>query len=130
VKAEGDVLDNRWKAFLQEGQLTVCEKGGRKKMGKCREAILATLGGMEDKFRHCVKSGQAVPGLVEAEKDMQGLPDYSFWLNEDDRITKGWFVTLCDPTLPEADDFAEALEALQASESAGAEAGGPAGDLD
>lgn len=132
VLAEADVLDNRWKGFLQNGQLTVCEKGGRKKMGKCREAVLASLGSMEDKYRHCVKSGQAVPGLVEAEKDMEGLPDYSFWLGEDSRITKGWFVTLCDPTLPEADDFADALEALRVDEKggAGAEAGGPIEDID
>ena len=126
VLAEADVLDNRWKGFLQNGQLTVGEKGGRTTRGKCREAVLGSLAAMEDKYRHCVKSGQAVPGLVEAEKDMEGLPDYSFWLGEESRITKGWFVTLCDPTLPEADDFADALEALRSDDAAGgAEAGGP-----
>jgi len=112
--AEGDVLTSRWRSFRQEAQLEICEKGGRRKMGKCRESVEAALGAdVERSYRHCLKSGQAVPGLREATKDLSGLPDHARWLDESDRIVKGWYIVLCDPTLPEARDFAEALKEVQ-----------------
>jgi hypothetical protein len=107
--AEGDVLDNRWRGFGQQAVIDICEKGGRRKMGKCREAVQEAVKPLEGAYRHCVKSGQAVPGMREVTKDMERLPDYSQYLNEEDKILKGWYVTMCDPTLPEAPDFAEAL---------------------
>lgn len=117
VVAEEDVLAKRWVGFKQQAQLEICEKGGRRKMGRCREAVLGALSGeLEAKYRHCVKSGQAVPGVAEAGKDMESLPDYSFWMNEDERATKGWYITLCDPTLPEAEDFTAALKQVQGQE--------------
>lgn len=131
VVAEEDVLAKRWKSFKQTAQLEVCEKGGRRKMGKCRETVLASLDGeVEKKFRHCVKSGQAVPGLFEADRKMERLPDYSSYLNQDERVVKDWYVTLCDPTLPEAEDFTAAIKAVQAAEAAGASAGGGVKTLD
>lgn len=131
--AEGDVLDNRWKGFVQNAQLEICEKGRRKKMGRCRESVTAALNPeLEAKFRHCVKSGQAVPGFFEVGKDMEELPSYSQYLNEEERALKGWYVTFCDPTLPEAEDFTEALQAIQVNEDrgeAGEAAGGAVDDL-
>ena len=116
--AEEDVLAKRWTAFVQSAELEVCEKGGRRKMGKCREAVTAALGpAVEKKYRHCVKSGQAVPGLFEADRKMERLPDYSDYLNQDDRIVRDWYITLCDPTLPEAEDFTVALKQVQAAEA-------------
>lgn len=115
--AERDVLNNRWKAFRQDAQLEICEKGGRRKMGRCREAVEAALDKpLEAKFRHCLKSGQAVPGLREADRSFESLPSHSQWLNEDERMLKGWFVVLCDPTLPEAPDFTKALLEVQSQE--------------
>lgn len=112
--AEGDVLASRWRSFQQDAQLEICERGARRKMGKCRESVQAVLGAdVERSYRHCLKSGQAVPGLREATKDLVGLPDHARWLNEDDRVVKGWYLVLCDPTLPEAPDFAEALQRVQ-----------------
>jgi len=134
--AEEDVLTKRWTAFVQSAQLEVCEKGRRRKMGRCREAVTAALGPeVQAKYRHCVKSGQAVPGLFEADRNMERLPDYSQYLNQDERIVRDWYVTLCDPSLPEADDFSEALRQLQAAEDAagsaeGAAAGGEDKTLD
>jgi len=117
VVAEEDVLVKRWTSFKQQSQLEICEKGGRRKMGRCREAVLGALSAdIQTKYRHCVKSGQAVPGVREAGKDMENLPDYSYWMNEDERATKGWYITLCDPTLPEADDFTAALQKVQGEE--------------
>ena len=36
-QAKEDALTNKWYRFLNDGQLEVCEKGNRKKLGKCRE---------------------------------------------------------------------------------------------
>lgn len=125
--AEGDVLTNRWRAFAREAQLEICERGGRRKMGRCREAVQTALGAeIEGAYRHCLKSGQAVPGLREATKDLPGLPDFARWLDEDERTLKGWYIVLCDPTLPEAPDFADALKRVQGAEAAGAAAGAAA----
>lgn len=117
VLAEEDVLVKRWTSFIQSAQLEVCEKGGRRKMGRCRESVQASLGGsVEEKFRHCLKSGQAVPGLFEEDKNSDRLPDFSQYLNQDDRVVRGWYIQLCDPTLPEAEDFSDALRSIQESE--------------
>ncbi|TVQ86192.1 MAG: hypothetical protein EA397_20385 [Deltaproteobacteria bacterium] len=127
TQAERDVLNNRWKAFRQDAQLEICERGGRRKMGRCREAVEGALDReVEAKFRHCLKSGQAVPGLREADRNLESLPSHSQWLNQDERLVRGWFVVLCDPTLPEAEDFTQALEDVQRQEQ-GEE--GPRGDL-
>jgi predicted nucleic acid-binding Zn-ribbon protein len=108
--AKEDVLKNRWIGFVQDAMLQVCEKGNRKKMGKCRETITAALTPtMRDKFRHCVKAGQSIPTVLEAEKKQRNLPLYAEWLGEGNRVTKGWYVLFCDPTLPEADDLTEVL---------------------
>lgn len=126
--AEKDVLNKRWTAFVQTAQLEVCDKGRRKKLGKCREAVEAAMGPeVEKAYRHCVKSGQAVPGLFEADRKVERLPDYSQYLNQDERIVRDWYITLCDPTLPEADDFTLALAEVQKKEKAMAAEGGNAG---
>ncbi len=100
--AEEDALVAKWYRFLDESQLRVCEKGNRKRLGNCRERVLDILGRpkIRDKFSHCVRSGQAVPEVEELGRDEQ-LPSYSYYLNRDDRFVKGWYLHLCDPSLPE-----------------------------
>lgn len=104
--AKEDALTNKWYRFLNDSQLEICEKGNRKRLGKCRETILANLKepGMQDKFAHCVRSNQAVPSVHELLKDEQ-MPQFAEFLDEEDKVTKDWYVLLCDPTLPEADDL-------------------------
>jgi hypothetical protein len=104
--AKEDAVGSKWKGFVQAAQLEVCERGNRKKLGKCREAIAMTLtADLRSKFGHCLRSGQAVPSLGVAEKD-EDLPRFAQYLNQEDRIVKDWYVLLCDPTLPEASGFA------------------------
>jgi hypothetical protein len=100
--AEEDASANKYARFIGESQLAVCEKGGRKKMGDCRSELTAALSAssVRDTFFRCVRSGQAVPVVREAE-DGASLPSYSSALG-DTRVLKGWYVTNCDPTLPEA----------------------------
>ncbi len=99
--AEEDASANKYARFIGESQLAVCEKGGRKKMGDCRSEMTAALSssGVRDTFFRCVRSGQAVPVVREAEPGT-ALPTYSARLG-DTRVLKDWYVTNCDPTLPE-----------------------------
>lgn len=105
-RAKEDALTNKWYRFLNDAQLDICEKGNRKKLGRCRETVVATLktDDMQNRFAHCVRSRQATPSVHELQRG-QELPQFSEYLNEDERVTRGWYVQLCDPTLPEADGF-------------------------
>lgn len=108
-EAVNDGIERRWETFLAQARLDVCEKGGRNKMGKCREEVLASLdASVKDRFVHCVRAGQEAPTLREIAKDQETLPQHARWLGQDDRTTKDWYVQLCDPTLPEATGFAAA----------------------
>jgi hypothetical protein len=127
--AKEDALDYKWRDFVGLAQLEICERGNRKKLGQCRETVQANLGGLwRDKFAHCVRSGQAVPSVRELQK-AEVLPPYSQFINEEDKRTKGWFVMLCDPTLPELADWREGAEAPAPSKPAG-EPWPEIGDLD
>jgi hypothetical protein len=103
--AKEDALANKWYRFLNDGQLEVCEKGNRKKLGQCRETVEAGLasGTRRDRFAHCVRSGQARPSVHELDKKAV-LPDFAEMIDEDQKQTKGWYVLWCDPTLPEIEE--------------------------
>ncbi|MEZ4238390.1 MAG: hypothetical protein R3F59_20010 [Myxococcota bacterium] len=119
--AKEDALVNKWYRFINESQLEVCEKGNRKKLGKCRETLQATLmtNARRDKFAHCARSGQAVPSVRELQKG-ESLPDFSEMIDEDQKQTKGWYVLFCDPTLPERNDGFLNEEHLPQTAKAGA----------
>ena len=104
-RAQEDALTNKWYRFINDSQLEICERGNRKKLGKCRETIQAKLTDpvRRDKFAHCVRSRQATPVVREIEKGAE-LPEFAEWIDQEDKITKDWYVDLCDPTLPEAED--------------------------
>jgi len=104
-EAREDALYNRWTDFLKEAQLQICDKGNRKKLGNCREEVMAALAvdARRDAFAHCIRSGQAEPVVLELEKG-QDLPAYAAMLDEDVRQVRGWYVEMCDPTLPERTD--------------------------
>ncbi len=113
--AVNDGIERRWDTFLAQARLDVCEKGGRNKLGKCREEVLASLNAeTHDRFVHCLRAGQEAPTLREVAKDQETLPQHARWLGQDDRTTRDWYVQLCDPTLPEASGFAsgDGLSAL------------------
>jgi len=111
--AKEDVLKNRWVGFVQDAMLQICEKGNRKKMGRCRETITAALSpDFRQKYRHCLKAGQSIPAVMEADKKQKELPQFAMWLGQDNRVTKGWYVLFCDPALPEAADLTEVLRNL------------------
>ncbi len=103
--AREDALAFKWTTFLGASQLEICEKGGRRRMGRCREKIAETLPRFRDRFEHCIRSGQEMPGLAEIPRGHDILPVFSEWMDQEDRITRDWYVMLCDPTLPEAEGW-------------------------
>ncbi len=117
--AREDAVFNRWNQFLADSQLEICEKGNRKKLGNCREMVTATLGSdaRRDAFAHCLRSGQAAPMVRELEKGAT-MPEFSEMLDEETKQVKGWFVELCDPTLPEIADIRLAEDHLPSTSPA------------
>ncbi len=104
-RAQEDALTNKWYRFINDAQLEICERGNRKKLGRCRETVQEKLMVPEirDKFAHCVRSRQATPMVREIERG-SSLPEFAQWIDQEDKITKDWYIDLCDPTLPEAED--------------------------
>ena len=103
--AREDALSFKWQSFVTASQLEVCEKGGRRRMGRCRETVTSSIASFRTEFEHCIRSGQEMPNLREAERNTEVLPMFAKWIGQDERITRDWFVLLCDPTLPEADGW-------------------------
>jgi hypothetical protein len=105
-RAKEDALVNKWYRFLNDSQLEICERGNRKRLGQCREIVMAELGstGVQTRFTHCVRSLQATPSVHEHEKGTT-LPGFSRFINQEERVVKDWFIEFCDPTLPESDGF-------------------------
>ncbi|MEN0066621.1 MAG: hypothetical protein AAGA48_31095 [Myxococcota bacterium] len=105
-RAKEDALVNKWYRFVNGAQLDICDKGNRRKLGRCREVVQDTLmtNSRRDRFAHCVRSGQAVPTVMAVDSRDQ-LPTFSEMIDEEQKQTKGWAVLFCDPTLPEGDGF-------------------------
>lgn len=105
--AREDALLHKWKSFSGTAKIDICDRGNRRKLGRCRETIDEHLNeDLKERFDHCVRSGQAVPTIRVAERG-ETLPAYAEYLDQESRITRDWYVLLCDPTLPEARDFAD-----------------------
>jgi len=105
-RAKEDGLVNKWYRFVNAAQLEICDRGNRRKLGRCREVVQDTLmtNSRRDRFAHCVRSGQETPLVVEIG-GVKALPRFGEMVDEAQRQTKGWAVLFCDPTLPEGDGF-------------------------
>ena len=104
--ARDETVDARWDGFVSEAVVAICEKGNRNKLARCKEEVRAAFTTQRAaKFKQCVGSRQATPRLVKVDakaKDPE-LPRWSEWIDSESSFTKGkWYVTFCDPTLPEA----------------------------
>lgn len=90
--------------FVHEAQLDICERGTRKKLGRCREIVTSLLerSAVRERFEHCVRSGQATPRVSELARG-ETLPEFSLHLDQDEKVVRDWYLHLCDPTLPEND---------------------------
>lgn len=104
--AQEDALTKGWSAFMSGSQIEICDHGNRKKLGRCRETVEEKVTPFKAKFQHCLRSGQEMPSVHPVEKGVD-LPQFSELIDETSNITEGWYVLLCDPTLPEAKGFAD-----------------------
>ena len=104
-KLKDDVIVQRWFRFVNDAQLSVCEAGGRKKTEECRAAVVKEISQIKREFVHCVRSEQAAPMAKHLDKG-ETLPHFARLMDQDDRHLEGWYLQMCDPTLPEADEVA------------------------
>jgi hypothetical protein len=90
--------DAGWSDLVAQAQVELCPKGGRRKMEACREEALAAVSPLEAAVRACLRTGQATPTLEQLPSD-RALPAHGVWIQDGQ---DGWYVELCDPSLPEA----------------------------
>lgn len=95
--------EEAWRSFVAEAKVQICDRGTAKKHEACHDAVEAGLDTtVRNRFAACVGSNQAMPSLTQLTKGA-GLPANAIALPDDKSFsTKGWFVILCDPSLPEA----------------------------
>ncbi len=101
LELKSDMVVHRWFRMITEAQLDICEKGSRRRTEACRESVVSALSDIRREFVHCVRSEQAAPTVEELPRDAP-LPQFARMLQSDDRRLQGFYVQLCDPTLPEA----------------------------
>jgi hypothetical protein len=104
--------DEGWGRFLAEAQTEICSRGTAKRIEGCQEAVQSALNpSIRDRYLRCLRGRGAVPSLGQLARGGV-LPEHAEALPDDKRFpTKGWYVLLCDPTLPEAGEGAEDDEA-------------------
>ncbi len=104
--AQGETVDARWNGFVSDAVVSICEKGNRAKLARCKEDVRKSFSTQRSaQFKQCVGSRQAQPRLVRMDDKVKDstMPRWSEWLDQDSSFTKDkWYVTFCDPTLPEA----------------------------
>jgi predicted nucleic acid-binding Zn-ribbon protein len=109
--ARTETYEARWEGFKSDAMVSICEKGNRNKLAKCKDEVRAAMDSSRGRrFKHCLASGQATPRMVKVdkkEKDIQ-LPRWSEWVSQESKFTEdSWYVVFCDPSLPEASTIAE-----------------------
>lgn len=100
-RAEEDSVAQRWTGFVTDSLLTVCEKGTKGRIEKCREAVAAAVAPHQRRYLSCVRSGDTIPSLRFNDK-LESLPSDAIWLDDSNKLIKGWYIEFCDPALPEA----------------------------
>lgn len=106
VVAQGETVDARWNGFVSDGIVSICEKGNRNKLARCKEEVRAAFTSQRAaRYKQCVGSRQAAPRLVRVDDKVKDpeLPRWSEWVDTESSFTKEkWYITFCDPTLPES----------------------------
>ena len=102
VDLKDDVVVQRWFRMITEAQLDICDRVGKRKYDKCREAVVGALSTVRREFVHCIRSKQAVPAVEQVQKG-RALPHFARMLDQDNKFLEGHYLQMCDPTLPEVE---------------------------
>jgi hypothetical protein len=106
VVAQGETVDARWSGFVSDAIVSICEKGNRNKLARCKDEVRAAFTSTRAaRFKQCVNSRQASPRLARVDEKVKDpeLPRWSEWVDTESSFTKEkWYITFCDPTLPES----------------------------
>jgi hypothetical protein len=103
IEAREATIDQQWMGFVQEAQLRICHSGNPDRLAQCRDLVVDVITPLRARFKECVRSGAALPELRQATRPEDRPPGISASLDvERDPLTRGWYVALCDPSLPEA----------------------------
>lgn len=104
--AREDAVTQRWQAFVVDAQLGICSQGSKARVERCRDVVAKALAPHQNRFKDCVRSGQAIPELGRApllDEGPDDLPGFAIRLDPSDRLVQDWYVLFCDAQLPEAD---------------------------
>lgn len=103
IEAREATMDQQWTSFVQDAQLRICESGNPDRLGQCREIVREVMTPLRLRFKECVRSGAAVPELRLARRPEDRAPGISLPVETElDPLTRGWYISFCDPDLPEA----------------------------
>jgi hypothetical protein len=122
VTVERDAWKSRstgeqWGRFVAEAKTTMCDKGTAKRHDACYAAVDGALTpAIRQQFLVCTSSGQAIPSLGQLEKGKSAPPRAVLLPDDKDFVSKGWYVLMCDPSLPENKAPSETKPAEKAPE--------------
>ena len=101
-----NTMEQKWSTFVAQTKLEVCEKGTRNKLSNCRTTVDSGLNqDIHQQFLHCLRAGQEAPTVREVTKEQASIPQFTAWIDKEEKTTRDWYVQLCDPSLPEAKDL-------------------------
>lgn len=101
VAAKRVATSARWTGFVQDAQLTLCAKGTKARLQRCRDAVETALVAHEARYLGCIRDGYGAPTLHVADRG-EAIPTFATWLDDDTRELQGAYILFCDPSLPES----------------------------
>lgn len=102
LEVREEKLEEQWRSFVQDAQLTICEDGTAERLQRCRDQVTIALQPHRLRFKQCVRSSQATPEVKRARRADEVPEGFGVFLDPDLRDVREWYVLFCDPLLPEA----------------------------
>ena len=108
--AQGRLVDpgllSAWFGLVAETELRICGTGTGRRSDDCRAAVAHELADIKATFVHCMRAGQPLPEAREPAPG-EALPPFAHALDPSNDLVSGWYLTTCDPALPEVPPPAE-----------------------
>lgn len=94
-------LLSAWFDVVRDTENQICGTGTGRRSEDCRAAVARELADRKEEFVRCMRAGQPVPTAHGIEKE-EALPPFARALDPGNDLVSGWYLTSCDPALPEA----------------------------